>query len=630
MDRGRVGYAACGNKSAVKHLIDSSRERHLYRLKKIANRTPGSSDTVDCMRPIVIAALAADPRKIARKVQYSAVIMRENKALLKRIGKILTGPPEITDEDYQAMKKLCPSFKGPKEIHEENLVKKNHAKFMARLKTIPGCYSAKEWEQDYRRQLFHQRFIRQVTYVRPKEFADPLAEQSQSSSDKHTTNPSNSSRSSFRGANLTGGSGGGGGGSSSKAGGAALSSSSSSSSQVGRIRQLGIMKSQTSVINSQSGLAHSNSHETLDTNGVSMYNEDSEYAEGSAMEQYQEDRVELITMTKVINIEVERKSGKVEIHPSEAEIACWYYYTSQSMVIIITANIPEEINGLVEHLTNNNGGGESGDEPNSEYIQSEAEVALADLQLLHGNRGDDIADMIFNSDKSNHMNNKKLEALAIELLGTVGLRIESIDVDKYEVRVQIEMTSNEVADSALNSNKIETYDYKNPENVSINASDDDFAKNVVVANQMEVFKDLKVPFIIYYMEKWEDSIEGKIFLSKKENMDKLHLIDRSPKRKLVSKEMLDCTVTIRTLSNAKADIIVVVSESSRYPKASKSARANLSMAVSRSEIVTIRIGIPSIAQSDIDFLNEFVNNTISGVIIDHNRDKGVNEIRIDF
>ena len=94
--------------------------------------------------------------------------------------------------------------------------------------------------------------------------------------------------------------------------------------------------------------------------------------------------------------------------------------------------------------------------------------------------------------------------------------------------------------------------------------------------------------------------------------------------------MLDCTVTIRTLSNAKADIIVVVSESSRYPKASKSARANLSMAVSRSEIVTIRIGIPSIAQSDIDFLNEFVNNTISGVIIDHNRDKGVNEIRIDF
>ncbi len=176
MDRGRVGYNMIGNKEMREHLIKSGRKVHLERIRKIKMRKPGTSNTLDNTAPHVIPALKKNPRKLGKMKETNMMIERENKSLLKRISVILTAPPKINDEDYYKMKGLCQSMRGPKEIYEENLLKKHHKRLMKHLKETGPFYSKKEWETSYRKQKIHQKFMREVTYKRPPGFVDPLAD----------------------------------------------------------------------------------------------------------------------------------------------------------------------------------------------------------------------------------------------------------------------------------------------------------------------------------------------------------------------------------------------------------------------------------------------------------------------
>ncbi len=156
---------ALGGNFLTNLLIKNRHHVHRLRVKKIKNRAPGTSKTLDNRRPEVIKALVEDPRKIAVRQHISAVRERENKTLLKRIGQILTAPPTITDADYQEMKRRIQRIdKNPKQRYETELKKKQYEKYRRRLKTLNGCYNVKEWEEDYERQLQVQKFMRQVKY----------------------------------------------------------------------------------------------------------------------------------------------------------------------------------------------------------------------------------------------------------------------------------------------------------------------------------------------------------------------------------------------------------------------------------------------------------------------------------
>jgi hypothetical protein len=163
---------------------------HLERIKKIKNRKPGEG-TLDNTPPEIIPAMKNNPRKKAIAKEFNNTTLQENKSLLQRISKILTAPPKITDEEYQKMRKLCPSRRGPKELYEEAIVMEHHKKFMEQIKQMKAYYNAKEWEKDYRRQKFKQKFMRQVQYKRPKGFIDPFAppqEVARATSSSHLNN----------------------------------------------------------------------------------------------------------------------------------------------------------------------------------------------------------------------------------------------------------------------------------------------------------------------------------------------------------------------------------------------------------------------------------------------------------
>jgi hypothetical protein len=149
MDRGRVGYASVGNKKLRENTIKHVRDVHLARVKAIKNRPKGTSETLDNSAPHVIPALKQNPRKLGKQREQNVMIERENKSLLKRISKILTAPPKINDDDYIAMRALCPSMKGPKEIYEEGIIAKHHKELMAHLKLTGPVYDRKVWEDRY-------------------------------------------------------------------------------------------------------------------------------------------------------------------------------------------------------------------------------------------------------------------------------------------------------------------------------------------------------------------------------------------------------------------------------------------------------------------------------------------------
>eukprot|EP01033_Poteriospumella_lacustris_P007776 gene7776-5594_t len=100
---------------------------------------------------------------------------KENKSLLKRISMILAAPPTITTKDYYEMKKLCaPGTVDAKEAFENKLREDKTKKFFETVKHVKPVYSARQWEDDYKKQRFNQKFMRQVKYRRPKDFVDPF------------------------------------------------------------------------------------------------------------------------------------------------------------------------------------------------------------------------------------------------------------------------------------------------------------------------------------------------------------------------------------------------------------------------------------------------------------------------
>lgn len=78
MDRARAaGYI--DNNFVQNQQRIRKRKDHLARIKKIMNRKPGTSVTLDNTPPIVQQATAEDPRKKAIKGLFSVIIERENK-----------------------------------------------------------------------------------------------------------------------------------------------------------------------------------------------------------------------------------------------------------------------------------------------------------------------------------------------------------------------------------------------------------------------------------------------------------------------------------------------------------------------------------------------------------------------
>ena len=78
MDRARAaGFIE--NNFVQNMLIKKNRMDHYRRIRKIKNRKPGSSVTLDNNPPDIMAALANDPRKKSGKNEVYLVIERENK-----------------------------------------------------------------------------------------------------------------------------------------------------------------------------------------------------------------------------------------------------------------------------------------------------------------------------------------------------------------------------------------------------------------------------------------------------------------------------------------------------------------------------------------------------------------------
>jgi hypothetical protein len=171
MFRGRVGYDAVGNRQMREKTLLKKREEHLSKIAKIMTRRPAESVTGVSLPRL---ETRIDPRKRAVQQIRNAMTERENKALLKRISNILTAPPKITDEDYLRMKSLVSSVRGngPKQSFERRLDDKRMKAFFDNLAKTGAYYNPREWETDYQKQLLKQRFIRQVTYQRPKGFVD--------------------------------------------------------------------------------------------------------------------------------------------------------------------------------------------------------------------------------------------------------------------------------------------------------------------------------------------------------------------------------------------------------------------------------------------------------------------------
>lgn len=97
------------------------------------------------------------------------------RALLQRISAVLTAPPKINDEDYVKMRKIVCTLKTHAGSYEQQILDAHTKQLFVQIKKIGPYYKPKQWELDYRRQLEGQKFMRQVTYKRPKGFVDPFA-----------------------------------------------------------------------------------------------------------------------------------------------------------------------------------------------------------------------------------------------------------------------------------------------------------------------------------------------------------------------------------------------------------------------------------------------------------------------
>eukprot|EP01036_Dinobryon_divergens_P029046 gene29046-38093_t len=150
------------------------RADHLHRLRKILNREPGSSHTLDNKPPEVLQL-----KTFAGTYGHvrSELIYNENKALLKRIAIVLTAKPDDVEREYLELKKhYIPKCKSKKLLFEKALVDKRIKKFYRQIKHIKPYYKVKNWEDDYQKQAFNQKFMRKCNYKRPPGFVDPFLE----------------------------------------------------------------------------------------------------------------------------------------------------------------------------------------------------------------------------------------------------------------------------------------------------------------------------------------------------------------------------------------------------------------------------------------------------------------------
>ncbi len=79
MDRGRAGGFITDNNYIGLQFVKKKREEHLARMKKIQNRKPGTSKTLDNNPPKLIEAFVNDPRKQSARHSHDFIIERENR-----------------------------------------------------------------------------------------------------------------------------------------------------------------------------------------------------------------------------------------------------------------------------------------------------------------------------------------------------------------------------------------------------------------------------------------------------------------------------------------------------------------------------------------------------------------------
>lgn len=61
-----------------------------------------------------------------------------------------------------------------KDLYEKNLKDKKTKAFYDQLRKVKPYYNHKSWENDYKKQKYNQRFMKQVKYRRPPGFVDPI------------------------------------------------------------------------------------------------------------------------------------------------------------------------------------------------------------------------------------------------------------------------------------------------------------------------------------------------------------------------------------------------------------------------------------------------------------------------
>lgn len=323
MDRGRVGTLAIGNKAIREGMIKHQQEVHMERISKIKNRKPGSSNTLDNTAPVVVKAALNNPRKAALKLEFNTVTERENKVLLQKISAILTAPPKITDEDYMRMKKIVQNLKGGKQMYEEAIAMKHHKIYLKHLKTMGPYYKPKEWELDYRRQLRQQKFMRQVTYTRPKSYVDPLKKQED---EEDVIGPRASS--------------------------APLGQNSRSSAHIHRVREVKEVRASTSSLNSGNGGKKASSSSSRDAaaregrstpaGGENGYEYDLDHFDNDEnIEQEQEQMEELARVARPIRVtsDVATDGGGEQLVVEECmgKVDCWLIDKS---ILVISASAP--------------------------------------------------------------------------------------------------------------------------------------------------------------------------------------------------------------------------------------------------------------------------------------------------
>eukprot|EP00602_Paraphysomonas_sp_CaronLab_P005668 CAMPEP_0185027448 /NCGR_PEP_ID=MMETSP1103-20130426/12512_1 /TAXON_ID=36769 /ORGANISM="Paraphysomonas bandaiensis, Strain Caron Lab Isolate" /LENGTH=481 /DNA_ID=CAMNT_0027561449 /DNA_START=406 /DNA_END=1851 /DNA_ORIENTATION=+ len=85
------------------------------------------------------------------------------------------------------MKKLITTLNNDDSFNKK-LREQRNKQFFERVRKTGAYYHVKEWEEDYKRQLAGQKFMRQVTYTRPKDWKDPFAEKPKEEKPKRGAN----------------------------------------------------------------------------------------------------------------------------------------------------------------------------------------------------------------------------------------------------------------------------------------------------------------------------------------------------------------------------------------------------------------------------------------------------------